>query len=89
MPSFNWDAVAAIGSLVRGIAVVATLVYLALEVRANTKAQRIANRIQLLDRWADQHRDLVSVSWLPGVVRRGMTDFDSLTHDENPEPPLT
>ena len=80
--SINWDAVAAIGSLVGGIAVVATLIYLALEVRANTKAQRIASRIQLFDRWADQHRDLVSVSWLPRVVRRGMTDFDSLTRDE-------
>lgn len=33
----NWDAIGAIGELVGGIAVIGTLIYLASQIRQNTK----------------------------------------------------
>jgi hypothetical protein len=59
----NWDAIGAIGEVVGGIAVVATLFYLALQIRQNTRMSRagmtkdllLASRSAIMDlTWNDR-----------------------------------
>src|SRR5262245_53393900 len=44
----NWEAIGAIGEVVGAGSVVVTLVYLAIQVRQNTKAERIGTAQQIL-----------------------------------------
>ena len=37
----NWDAIGAIGEVVSAVGVIGTLVYLAIQIRANTKESRL------------------------------------------------
>ena len=59
----NWDALGAIGELVGGVAVVASLVYLGLQIRRNTISTQTATEIEAgksnfewVLRWADDDR---------------------------------
>ncbi len=38
--AMNWDALGAVGEIVGAVAVVATLVYLSIQIRQNTKSER-------------------------------------------------
>jgi hypothetical protein len=64
----NWDAIGAIGEIVGAIAVLATLIYLAIQIRQNSAIQRAQTHQQLaLERVnrcaADYHKQ--------GTSRRG------------------
>jgi hypothetical protein len=84
----TWDAVGAIGDFVGGIAVVASLIYLAIQVRhsarvteQNTKEQQAASREAILDaffRW----RSLAADGELSRIYLRGCEDLASLTEEE-------
>jgi hypothetical protein len=86
--SLTWDAIGAIGDFVGGIAVVASLIYLAIQVRhgarvtaQNAKEQRAAARESLLDaifRWSA----LVSDGELSRIYLKGCEDLPSLSGDE-------
>ena len=51
----NWEAISAIGQLVGAVAVVISLIYLASEVRRNTRAAQLAAMRSMSD--AFNHRD--------------------------------
>ena len=78
----DWQMIGAVGELLGAVAVVATLFYLARQVREGSKeAQRT--------RWNDVNAEISSVvqSWsentdLSDIVFRGLTDFDSLQPQE-------
>jgi len=84
----NWDAVGALGDLVGGVAVVASLIYLALQVRhsarqtrENTRALRIASRSAVQDAFA-RWRALASDARLAELYLRGCQDYSALSRDE-------
>ena len=49
----NWEAIGAIGEFVGALAVVLTLVYLALQVRQNTTGMRVAAKLEITKQFAD------------------------------------
>jgi hypothetical protein len=78
----HWDVVAALSQLAGAIAVVATLYYLARQVRESSKEAR-------RNRWCELHNEIsrVADSWaendrLSDVVYRGFIDYGSLTPQE-------
>ena len=84
----TWDAIGAIGDFVGGIAVVASLIYLAIQVRhsarvtnQNTKEQQATNREAVLDaffRW----RALVVDGELSRIYLKGCEDLAHLDGEE-------
>lgn len=84
----NWDAVGALGDLVGGIAVVASLIYLAIQVRhssrqtsENTRALRIASRSAFQDSFA-RWRALATDARLGELYLRGCADYSALDRNE-------
>jgi hypothetical protein len=59
----NLDALGNIGDFVGGIAVIATLIYLAVQVRQNTSALRTASRQEIVSGFREHNR----LMFLPGV----------------------
>ncbi len=76
----NWEAIGAIGEVVGAIAVIATLLYLAIQIRQNTKAVKgatlnaITERKQFELRWSSD----ISVAW-----RKSLNEPEKLSKDEH------
>lgn len=70
-----------LGDFIGGLAVVVTLVYLALQIRQNTAALRTASRQEIVSGYRDANR-----LWLhPGAARayaRGVREFPDMPFDE-------
>jgi hypothetical protein len=58
----NWDAVSALAEVAGAVATVATLAFLAVQIRANTAAVRASVFNQKTDSWADAMRPLLDAS---------------------------
>ena len=71
----NWEALAAIGELVGAFGVIATLLYLARQIRGNTIATRLHSYEVILDSYQANHRALTEES-LAELVIRGSTGDD-------------
>ncbi len=74
----NWEAISAIGQIVGAFAVVISLIYLASEVRRNTRAKQLGAMRSMSDafnRWVQQ---LAQHPHLTDVYYRGIHDFESL-----------
>ena len=78
----NWDAVAAIGEAVGGIAVIASLIYLAVQIRQSRELERAASIREMFEKGSG----MIGYPGLhPGstdVIRRGVADFGQLSVDE-------
>ena len=78
----NWDAIGAVGEIIGAGAVIATLIYLARQIRDSARAARSAavtdatNAIQAL------YQELGSSSESSEFFLRGMTDYDSMSELE-------
>jgi len=76
----NWEAVGAIGEVLGALAVIATLLYLALQIRQNTKAIRgatlnaITEHKQFELRWSSD----IATAW-----RKSLSEPENLTEDES------
>jgi hypothetical protein len=74
----NWEAISAIGQIVGALGVVISLIYLAREVRRNTRATQLAAMRSMHDafnRWIQQISGNPDLSEL---YYRGIHDFESL-----------
>ena len=71
-----------IGEFLGGLSVLLTLVYLALQIRGNTKAVRLAGAQQTNDAMIQGYRQLAEDSELNRIFRSGTRDINSLTEDE-------
>lgn len=71
-----------IGELVGAIATVATLVYLAAQIRANTQAVRSAAAQSVHEAFATWYRTLAVETGLAGIAVRGLRDYASLSEEE-------
>jgi hypothetical protein len=78
----NWDAIAAVGTLVGGVAVLLTLVYLSIQVRQNSRAVQLSGLADITAQWHHCGQLLASSPDLAGIVARGHASYDSLTTEE-------
>ncbi len=78
----NLEAFAYIGEIIGAVAVVVSLIYLAIQVRQNTQAQRTENFSRALDRVAAIQASLSQDSETALLVSKGVSDVASLTSKE-------
>ena len=85
----NWEAIGTIAELIGAIAVVVSLVYLAVQIRQNTRQveeQARGQRFMVLgalgDQWRGFRSNVVSSPEVAGIWRRGNGNLSSLSDDE-------
>ena len=75
----NWEAIGATAEVVGAISVVVTLVYLAIQVRANTRSNEAASVQHMLDGARDHTINPNVVNGeVPDIMSRGLTSVDQL-----------
>ncbi|TXS94175.1 hypothetical protein FV139_11295 [Parahaliea maris] len=75
----NWEALGAIAEFVGGVATVVTLVYLALQIRQNTRSVRAATIANYREGTAGYSRMIAENAALADLTLRGHQDPESLT----------
>jgi hypothetical protein len=78
----NWDAIGAISELVGAVAVLVTLVYLAVQVRDNTKTVKSENVHRVTDSFNAINMLVASDQDLADLWFKGVSDFEALTPTE-------
>ncbi len=76
------QALANLGEFVSGLVVIASLAYLAVQVRQNTQSLRTENQSRALDRISAMQARLSDDSQLAALVARGVVDTAALTPHE-------
>jgi hypothetical protein len=78
----NLESLASLGEIVGAIAVVVSLLYLAVQVRQNTRAQRLENASRILDRTASMQGALSRDPAMSVLFSKGVSDPSKLTPQE-------
>jgi hypothetical protein len=65
----NWEAIGAIGEILGAVGVIATLAYLAVQIRQNTKMARAATRQELAGQMQTLASDLVTVEGIASILQ--------------------
>jgi hypothetical protein len=85
----NWDAIGAIAELLGAVGVIASLVYLATQIRhgqeqmdRNTRALRAGTYQQFQQSLKEMILSQLADPELGAIVNRGLADFEKLTDDE-------
>ena len=78
----NWDAIGATGEVLGSIAVVITLVYLAVQIRQNTQSNRTAAIQTMAGQDSTWLSTIAQDSELADIVSRGWRDFSALSEVE-------
>lgn len=78
MPDVNWDALGALGEIVGAVAVVVTLVYLAVQTRQNTEAVRHAFTRGVMEDANAWRFKIVEDPAVSELFRTGLRDPESL-----------
>lgn len=78
----NWDAIGAIAELVAALAVVISLLYLALQVREGTEAARTSTYESIVSDFGALNRVIASSPDLATLFVRGQEDYSALSADE-------
>src|SRR5262252_1427167 len=78
MAALNWDMISAIGQMLGAVGVIISLVYLAAQIRNQSKESRHAAMNVLTTSWSDLNRTLVEDPELAGLWLRAMRSFDEL-----------
>ena len=73
---------AQVGEFLGGLSILITLIYLAMQIRGNTKAVRSAGAQQTHDSMVQAYRQLAGDKELNRVFRIGTNDINSLTKEE-------
>jgi hypothetical protein len=79
----NWEAIGAIAELLAGVGVIATLVYLAIQIRQNTDSIKETNLRTQTDRAIQHSRFASGTPGMMAIFQNGMTDPASLSEEEN------
>ena len=78
----NWDAIGAVGEVVGALGVIFSVLYLAVQIRSNTKATRKQNahdhNVAAREVWSQ----LASNNEIASIWRRGLEEPDALNPDE-------
>ena len=78
----NWEAIGAVGEVVGAIAVVATLGYLAVQLKQNTRTVQLAAETGLSEKFADWTAHVVNNPELGRIWDAAAIEPESLTDDE-------
>ena len=78
----NWEAIGALGEVLGAVTVVATIFYLARQIRQNTRAQSIAIFESAMSGYNEAVRFAFGDLERASISRRASVDFDSLNDDE-------
>jgi hypothetical protein len=78
----NWDAIGAIAELLGAIGVIASLVFLAMQLRQNTHALRAGAYQQYEQNVYSRTRDSIAIPGMDRVMRLGLVDFEQLDEDD-------
>ena len=80
--NLNWEAISAIGETVGGLAVIASLTYLALQIRQSRDLERAASIREMFEKGS---RMVAYTAQHPGTfetLKRGVSDFSELSVEE-------
>ena len=80
----NWEALGAIGETIGAVGVIGTLVYLAVQIRQNTKSLRASTYQAVLDSSRSDNELVLVHPHLERVYRVGRRDPTALTDEERP-----
>ena len=75
----NWEAIGAVGEIVGAIAVIATLIYLAIQIKGSARAARSAAVTDATTPMQAFYQELGSNAQASGLFLDGMTNPDSLS----------
>ena len=77
----NWEAAGAIGEIVGAVAVIATLIFLAFQIRQNTHAVNAQTLTALSDRTSQSNAGALS-EYMASVIARGRESYVQLSEEE-------
>lgn len=78
----NWDAIGAVGEILGAIAVIATLIYLAKQIRQNSQAVQISALRDTTEQWNKWSEVLATSPGLADIVARGNDSYKRLPENE-------
>ena len=78
----NWDAIGAVGEIIGAIAVVASLIYLATQIRQSRHESQAASRDSMAKLTTDILLRVAENSELASIFRRGQNNIENLSEDE-------
>lgn len=78
----NWDAIGAIGEILAAVAVIATLIYLAIQIRQNSQAVQISALRDTTQQWNQWSEVLATSPQLADIVVRGNKSYKLLSEVE-------
>ena len=79
----NWEAIGAIGQLLGAVAVVATLLYIAREVRQNSRSLSISALRDTTAQWNHWSEMIATSTDLAEIVSKGNKSYDNLSESES------
>ena len=78
----SWEEISAIGNLIGGVAVVVSIIFLAIEVRHNTASNRLATEKDIANAITTQIFLSTAATRLPYIYLRGTEDPSQLSEEE-------
>jgi hypothetical protein len=75
----NWDAIGAVGEAIGAAGVIASLVYLAIQIRASTRASAVQAKLQATRLLSEVMDSLIQTPELNDLYLRGLADLGSLS----------
>jgi hypothetical protein len=82
LPRMNWDAINAVSQLISSIAVVVSVLYLAVQLRSSTRVARVAAMDVAASALRDVTKPFMENAELGRVWRTGLENFKSLSPDD-------
>jgi len=74
----NWEMIGAVGQIITAVAVIPSLVYLAIQIRDQNKERRRAAASVFMLHWTDFRKSLSDNGDLAAIHLRGLQSFDDL-----------
>jgi hypothetical protein len=78
----TWDAIVAISQLVAAVGVILSLIFLAIQLRQNTRAVRSASIQNLVESLADTAQAAVENEYMVPILLKANAAYESLTEEE-------
>jgi hypothetical protein len=78
----NWEAISAIGEIVGALGVIISLIYVAMQIRHNTRAMRAQSAREAVAAMRDFNKSMVEDPAIARIFRLGAEDLSSLNEDE-------
>lgn len=75
----NWDAVGAVAEVIGAVAVVVTLIYLAIQIRQNTNAVRLQTGHNISEEYRDIFAIISQNEGLADLIHRAALDHESIS----------